>query len=1156
VTRFISKCAFGIILTILTVLAAPFPLAAQTGSIRLEGTVWDPAGNPLAGAVLTAANENTGIQSEVASDEEGDYKFLVLRPGTYTVTVKAKGFKDVVHRGISLSKPGVFEEIFTIEAAAVDIESPANELPRFINSETSSALSKREMQARPLLNRNPLSQVIYQPGVQIKGGAEGSSTINGTRQAMNSVILDGISITNPIFSTMDSSLMAISPDSISEVQIIMSGGKAEYGRSGGAQFVLTPRSGANSWAGSVYDYFRNKSLNANEYFNNNAGEAKPKLTRNIYGATVSGPVFGQKTLFFANFEGSRTKQEVRKYGIVLTSDARKGLFQWYVPGDTTKDSTTVQSFDIVANDPRHLGIDPAVASILLKLPDANFDYLGDGLNTSGYKFNNPVHVNQERMDFRVDRSINSNHQVFLHFNWNRSEATDLENRADPSFPNEASGIDKEHFWGLTAGSNWTINPRMVNEFRMGYLQPKTDLNRAARSTGPMLLANSWTDPLNSSFPYSYNSKVFEAADTLSHSRGKHIFKSGLDFQRISQGSVDYYGAYPNVTFGLDNGNAVPSNIGPSEQLKISTEDRLTFEKLYNDLLGRIESVSQTFYYSAKSAYPAGTPKKRNFAYNSFAAFIQDDWRITPNLTFNFGLRYEFSSVPEEKNGIQSVLDQASKISSSTNISNFKFISGDWRNQSMKDFAPRFGFAWDIFGTGNTVLRGSYGIYYDRLIGATTTFMDSNSYGFSQPGTLYPNSAGTDIRLIDGIPNIVQAAVMPVSQLPATRSTSVAVFDPNLRTPRIDQYSLTLEKRLGRAVLEAGYVGSRGRRLFQYVNLNQTKTQGGFLDAFHELQAYRDQGTTIPASNPFIRVFGSALAALNAVGGSNVDENLVGPVADTMDKKYYGNYAAAGLSDFYIRNFPQFDKFIVGSSTGNSWYNSLQLGIRASGSSFNLRTHYTWSKSLDTGSSNGSGLTLPSDSFNLQKAPSDFDRPHVVNFAFDYRLPVGRNMHEDSDAPRWVDALLGNWNVGVLYIWESGQRFSVYSGLETAYAGVESFADWVGDRSMGYHYKSEGIDYWFSPDQKAEFSLPGAGSIGTSGRNSFSGPVYSNLDLSLFKNFSIGERQNVQFRIETYNLLNKVRWGLPGANIDQSNFGIISSTVGTPRALQLGLRYQF
>ena len=275
-------------------------------------------------------------------------------------------------------------------------------------------------------------------------------------------------------------------------------------------------------------------------------------------------------------------------------------------------------------------------------------------------------------------------------------------------------------------------------------------------------------------------------------------------------------------------------------------DRTTFDNLYNDLLGRIESVSQTFNSSLTSVSPAGTPSTQNYAFKEYAGFIQDDWRIRPNLTLNLGLRYEMSPGPAEENGYQAVLDQASKINSSATISNFKLLqTNSWYSTDFKNFAPRAGFAWDPFESGTLVIRGSYGIYYDRLIGAVTNFLDQNSYGFSQNVSVYPNSAGTDLRISDGVPLPMQPSA-PLLQPAVTRSSSIAVLNPNLRTPRVDQYHLTLEKRLLEPFLEAGYVGTRGRRLFQYTNLNQTKTNGDFLLAFQQMQDYRANGTPVPA----------------------------------------------------------------------------------------------------------------------------------------------------------------------------------------------------------------------------------------------------------------------------------------------------------------------
>jgi hypothetical protein len=424
--------------------------------------------------------------------------------------------------------------------------------------------------------------------------------------------------------------------------------------------------------------------------------------------------------------------------------------------------------------------------------------------------------------------------------------------------------------------------------------------------------------------------------------------------------------------------------------------------------------------------------------------------------------------------------------------------------------------------------------------------------------VYPNSAGADLRLSDGIPLPTQPSALPL-QPTDTRASSIAILDPNLRTPRIDQFNLTVEKRIWGAILEAGFVGSRGTRLFQYLNLNQTKTDGDFLQAFKELQAYRFGGTPIPPSNTLLKIFGTPLAAYNALGGSNIDSGQVGIAADNLDRNYYARYAAAGVSDFYLRNFPQFDQFIYGTNSAKSWYNSLQLGLRKSGRNYNFRVYYTWSKSLDTISAEGSSFVSPSDSQNpgADKAPSDFDRKHVFNLAWNYAFPFGRDRSDDPDRSKLIDAIFGGWNLGLLYLRESGARFSVNSGLQNRYAGVTSLANFSGTtRDIGTVYNNYGTIYWLSPDNAALFTYPAAGELSTSGRNSFVGPKFINLDVLLQKKFYFSEKKALQLRVEAYNVMNSTHFSIPDTNLYSPNFGIITSTQGSPRRIQAALRLQF
>ncbi len=1155
--RFAPCFILGLITAILIASPMAIPLEAQTGSIRLEGIVHDPTGSPLPNAILTAVEEGTGYQSEAVSNDEGYYSFPVLIPGIYTVTAKSENFRDVIHRGIFLFSPGSIVENFAFEVSEIDLEIGPDQRSHLSESDTSDSYTRANIDALPLWNRDPLELAIYQPGVQINGGNELMSPINGTRTTMNAIDMDGLSIANPLTSRMDSYLIATNPDTISDIQIVTTGAKTEYGRSGGGQVVMVSRSGAPSWSGNLYDYFSNKMFNANDYFNNALQIPQVGFNRHIFGATATGPIT-DKTLIFANYEGNRTAQGLTRNRMVPTQTAKEGIYQWYRPDDAVRDEETVQSYDIAANDPRGLGIDPTIQSTLAMLPEPNNDRIGDGLNTGGYIFDNPVQTNQNRIFARADHTLNAQHRLFFRFNWERIDATDVLNGADAPFPGESHGMQVENNWGFAIGSDYVLNPLMVNELRVNFLRPKTELERSTRSSDPMFISNSWTDPLDTSFPGSYRNSVLEFSDSLSYIKSRHSFKFGGSFRRTLQGSIDYRGAYPTVTFGVGNGNSPPTSIGPSEQSEISSADRLIFENLYNDLLGRIESVDQTYYSSLTSMLPGGTGRSRDFAFSEFALFAQDDWKIRPNLTLNLGLRYEMSTVPEETNGFQGVLDQASQISPVATISDFNILQGDnWYARDNNNFTPRVGFAWDIFSSGSLVLRGAYGIYYDRLIGDIASAIDLNSYGFSQSVPLYPNAAGTDVRLSDGIPLPAQPGVPDLTP-PVTRSASIAVLDANLQTPRVDHFSLKLEKPLFGAVLEAGYVASRGKDLFQFLNLNQTKTSGDFLEAFQQLQEYRSMGIPVPSSNTLIRIFGSPLAAFNALGGSNFDSELLGVVADALDLNYFDNYAAAGVSDFYIRNFPQFDRFLFGTNAAESWFDSLQLGIRKSTYNYDLRAYYTWSKSLDTISEGCAVCALPADSFNpkFDKAPSDFARTHVLSIAWNYRIPFLRDRDSDMDVPRWADYVFGGWELGTLWIWESGSPFSVNSGVQNLYAGVSSLANLEGSHKIGQIYHFGDRTYWFSPDQADLFSFPKAGETANSGRNSFTGPRYFNLDAMLRKNFWIGEKTSVQFRFEAYNLFNNTRFANPNSNLYDSLFGVITSTRGNPRRIQMALKLQF
>lgn len=1158
-TRFAYNLIIGLVLVIATLAVGIGPVEAQTGSLRLEGIVWDPSGNPLAGVRMTAMETSSGREYATVSDSDGYYRFLALQPGVYTVTAQTEGFRDVVHRNLYLFTPGSTQENFSFEVATIDKDVGPTSRARTLDSDLAQSLSQRDLEALPLLNRSPLEILPYQAGAQINGGREPISTINGVPLSMHTLRKDGAWITEPENPRLGSGIIPGNIDSLASVQAFTTTATAEYGGGGGSHFVMATRGGTREWHGSAYNYFRNDNLEANEFFRNARGIGRPEFTRNMFGGTLSGKL-GERTFFFGSVEINRTREQLLRNRQVLTNTARGGVFQWYRPDDTTRDSSTVQSFDIVENDPRGLGISPDVAALLALTPTPNNFMIGDGLNTGGYQFHTDAHIDQELVNIRVDHDLNARHRLFARFDWNRSKATDTFGNAEEAFPGLAGGRLSANNFSIMAGSDYAFDPTMVNELRVSFIRATADVERPGRTSEPMLSANSWTNPLNLSSPHSSRFPAFEILDNVSRSRNLHAFKFGAALRHTRLGSTDYGGAYPDITFGSANGNQVSKLVGPSEQSEISAGDRMAFENLYNDLLGRVESIGRTYHSDLEGFLPGGSARKRDFALLDFSAFIQDDWKIRRNLTLNLGLRYELQTVPKELNGYQGVLDRLPEVTASAGIADFSLRAGDdWYRGKRSNFAPRAGFAWDVFETGSTVLRGAYGLFYSPLTGGVIRFIDQNSFGFSQRATVYPNSASTDYRLGDSFPMPQQPGEVNLRP-EADRSSSIAVLDPDLATPRVHQFHLTLEQRLWGAVWEAGYTRTRGRKLFQYLNLNQPRIEEDFLQAFKELQAYRNSGVPVPETNTLVRIFGTPLAAFDALKGFNFDSGQVGIAADNLDRRYHDRYAGAGVSEFYLRSYPQFDRFIYGTNSAESWHDALRLGVRKSTYNYNLRAHYTWSKSLDTAPTDGSYYSFTADSLQTQteKAYSDHHRRHVFHLAFDYTFPFGRNPDSDYDFPSWVNALFSGWNFGALWTRTSGAHFSINSGLQTQYSGVYSLVDF--DRSTGREVGSltreAGQVYWVSPSAAHLFSYPEAGQPGNSGRNHFAGPGYSNLDVVLHKKFTFGERHSLQFRMEAYNVFNTAQFALPDTNYSSPTFGSLGSTVGNPRLMQVALRYQF
>jgi Carboxypeptidase regulatory-like domain/TonB-dependent Receptor Plug Domain len=1162
------------------------PLIAQIQNARIEGNIQDTSGAVIPGVKLLLVNTRTQAKLEAESEASGFYFFPSLQPGFYTLVAEAKGFRKETVNNIEVTvgetirqdlklEVGTLAETVTVEASNVRVQTSEATIQR--------AVTLRDIDTLPQLGRNPIALATFQPGVQLGTSPNDPSfaRINGQRQGSNNNTLDGIDVNDAVLPRVGLALNAVNTDSVEEFRIITSGAKAEYGRNAGGTIELITRSGTNTFHGNLFEFHRNTVLNANNFFNKSSGTelARPKYIQNQFGGSFGGPVIlpklfngKDKLFFFYNYQGSRVAQEVVRNRTVLTPEAKSGIFRWIVPAGQSN-AGQILSYNIPQNDPRKIGIDKLVAANLALLPSPNNNDLGDLLNTAGFRFNAPANSQGDQSTMKADWNVTDKLRTYFRYSWFKTlTLADSLNNAEATFPGQPNGTQGGIRSGYSVGATWSIRPTLLNEFIMGIQESSVDFGRVRSLFYPgaaLIGSNLFTNPIPIGFGSTRNSPVNPLiADNFSIIHGNHTFKTGFRFSKITQFQSSDANIWPNITLGQGNGNAAPGTIGPSGN--IAAADRARFDNLYNDLLGRVSSI-QTTFYSDLATFQPGKPRVRNFIYRDYGYYFQDDWRVTKSFTVNAGLRWEFYGVPFERDKLQGdiIQNQLGQVNTAGQISDLTVKRTDsWYKNDWNNFAPRIGFAWSPFKDGKTAIRASWGLFYDRVIGGATIDPDGTMPGFAQSVFSFPNqTAGSDVRASDPLPLPAPPATPTVTPVANRVFGSINLFAPNFRQPYVPQTNFTIQREVLRnTVLELGYVSNRGIKLLLDQNVNQTRIYGGFLNDFNELRAFQAAGTAPSANNVLVRIFGTASAAITAIGATPVRQGSVGLAANTVDTSNYTKYAAAGVSQYYLRNFPQFTNVWLSTNAGRSAYDSLQVSLRRQAGALKFAVNYTWSKTIDNSSVDGSGNTGPLDSYNLafMRSRSDIDRPHTFNWSASYTLPIGRGKLIGGGMPDWVDRFAAGWELGSLGFFTSGQPLSISSGVYTGpnitdfgplTSNIGALADYNGvDRSIGSIERFGGGVRFFTPQQVALFSVPAPGSTGSSGRNTFRGPGFFNTDLSLVKRFRVaGERVFVTFRAEAYNLFNTVNFNPPSVNLQTpQTFGVISSTP-TGAANQSGAR---
>lgn len=1213
--------------TILSAISLSLLLAssalAQTATGRIVGSVQDPSGAIVPGATVTALNEETNVTYNTVSSDAGKYTFEALQPGPYTISVEQSGFKkyttskniltanDTVTVNVPLETGNVSETVQVVGTYEKVQTSQSGNIGNIVN--------ERSLKELPVANRNVLNLIAFQPGVVQGTNSAGAGTnVFGARDRATNITLDGIDANETSAGDPTFSPIRTNPDSLREYHIITSNPSAEFGRNSGAQIALITNSGTNDLHGSLFEFYRDRVLNANNFELNRAGIPRRFLLRNQFGGSVGGPIvlprFGEggrtyyngrnKSFFFFNTQIQHQTQTIEQVNTVYTATARAGIFRYVAgaknnPFGVAGASVDAQgnpvvpfaAYNVVANDPRRLGLDPTVQGVLALTPLPNTFEVGDGLNTAGFRSLAQRTDPQRDFNMRFDHTFSESQSIFVRYSFGQQDTVgDTTNSGAARFPGLPPIVATFRTpKNLAIGLRSTFGASTTNELLFGGNRFIFDFaipsNTDTRTT-PIIL-QTVTDPLSNSFGNRRTINTFQVLDNVSRVAGAHTLRFGINLRLQEhydvRGSVAGLDVNPAVNLGNTVSTAtfqVPTNIG--------TNDLTTANGLVNNLLGRLAQASVGLVDTGGQYGPAGTAFRFDAFYPEGDLYFQDDWKAQPNLTFNLGLRWEPKPKPYARGENKIFVPDRTLTLGSAPATNISYARSDLYKSDYNNFGPALGVAWDPFKNGRTAIRANFRVAFDRI----STFLPSSAVYPNSPGetfaAIFTVPSTSDLRLRDGVPTLAPPLGATPSSLrtpPSPTTASLEVLDPNFKTPTTYMYSLGLQRDIGKGfVIEMDYIGRKGRHLIGGYERNQVKIlENGFMDAFTQAQA-----GNVPAGGLLDRLTApartssqTALQYLNANFSTSLARNSVASVASALNNTFVTVnrvrtrlLEAAGLSPFFFNDYPQFlgGLQIIDSNSFSNYNGAVVQLQRRFQQGLQFDVGYTFSKSLDDKSydptftriSSGNTQSAQSTPFDprnrrLNYGRSDFDRTHVLQSTVLFELPFGPGERFLKSSNGFISRLVGGITFGTTIVYESGLPFTIISGTNTFSSRNSSRANYSGS-NYDLRYTVDpvtGNRSLFSPDQLAQFSLPAAGQIGNTGRNAFRLPPLFNMDASLIKRVAINERMNFEFRAEAFNVTNTPYFGFPSSGtITSSVFGQNLSTENSPRVIQLGAKFNF
>lgn len=1207
-----------------------FAAWSQTSTSQISGTIRDSSGAVVPNATVTATNEATGVQQKQTTTEAGVYAFPSLNVGAYTVKVEGAGFKTAIKTGntIQINTPATIDITLEVGSAAESVQVTASaELLQTSNAVIGSVVEQKAIVSLPLNGRNPLNLLMYEPGVTQRSG--NTVNVNGARSTAVNVTIDGIEANESTNPNPVNNIFRLNPDNVQEFKVTTSNPSAEEGRNSGANVSIATRSGTNDIHGTVFEFFRNTALNAQEFYANAQGQKKPIIQLNQYGLELGGPIKKNKTFFFGSWQGQKVNfaDPVDKaFGEsvdLYTPAALNGVFKYwnlantsaasaltingqrvtqnspilvdprtgaYAPGvrdcASPSDVNCVASYNIFANDPLRRGIDSAVRGVLGAYPAPNSFNSGDGLNTGIYQWNSPVQVRGPQYLLRIDHTVNDKHTIWgrwLGAEQNTLGGDPLNGRPVilPGFAPRGEVFRPAQ--NIAIGIRSVLSPRLVNDLTLGYSRWKF-LFTQGEANPEFPNAPRFTFG-NSDVHYTSNPRTFRAVNTpqivenLNYLTGNHVMRFGGNFRfyqhNDQRGDVGGTSLTPAISLSATTrppaGFTFPA-IATATTPGINANDFARLQRSVNDLLGIPASLTQVFmgdlrsdtflpFKSGDKAVTLWAQGQRTKQYNFYA---QDEWKLRRNLTLSYGVRWEVNPPPTEAG--QRVYVPNKNIDGSQGLVTFVNAPRWYQNYNWTAIAPRFGVAWSPGGSTKTVIRTGYGIAFDPISTFQVTSVAASvpgqtfrcSSAFSGSGGALVTTPGCqavpNVRLGQGFPNEMTAPTVkpstfltPPLQVSANASP-VRIFDPQMKLPTVHMWNLVVQRELpGGYVVSAGYVGRRGIRLYRSWDVNQIDVKP-LLPSFLAMQrnvaignGCRPDGTlasgaACPGANAVPMIQSGVMTQAFANSAASVTD-LSQNAAGNMGGRLEGATLAGRL-----RPNQQFAQILMLDNGADSNYHAGQFTLRKrfdqAGVLFNMA--YTLGKSIDNLSVDpvaatvGGGLTTtgartPADGRNYQneRARSDFDQRHVLNATGIFELPFGKGKKVFGSAPRAVDYVIGGWSINGIYTYQSGEPFTVRSGVLTHNSTAQSRAALRPGASLPVAklQSKQGVTGPVVFQNAEDFVIPAPGELGI-GRNMFQGPSYWNVDLGITKGFQITERVKMVFRTEMFNAFNHANFRNP------------------------------